>query len=485
MAAQDQAHSTTTTPGTLSSNALGARHVIFLVIAAAAPLGFAVGAIPLAIGRGGVGTAGMFLVTGVILLVFAVGYVAMAKHVRRAGGLYLFVAEGLGRTLGVGSAFVITLGYAIAATAAVGVFALLMQSLVIELFATETPWIAWALLGAVIMGVLGILKVELNARVLGIILLLEVGILLVVGIAVIAGGGASGLTPTAFNPSEILAGNPGAMLAITIVAFSGFEASVLFVEEVRKPDRSIPRATYGAILVMVAIYAFATWSLIQAFGDQGAVEVAMTDPINMFFNAAGNFAGEWAVALMGLLVVTSWFASILAFHNATSRYLLALGRDRAMPHFLSRIHPRFGSPWVASASHTTFTLIVVIAFFLAGADPYLDLYVLGSVPAVIAIPFMELLASIAIIGYFARDRRGMSTMRVIVAPAIATVALAVVTVLVITQIDVFTARGGLVNGLLVGFVGLALLVGVLRALWLKLRKPAIYEGLGNSNPYSS
>jgi len=485
MAAQDQAHSTTTTPGTLSSNALGARHVIFLVIAAAAPLGFAVGAIPLAIGRGGVGTAGMFLVTGVILLVFAVGYVAMAKHVRRAGGLYLFVAEGLGRTLGVGSAFVITLGYAIAATAAVGVFALLMQSLVIELFATETPWIAWALLGAVIMGVLGILKVELNARVLGIILLLEVGILLVVGIAVIAGGGASGLTPTAFNPSEILAGNPGALLAITIVAFSGFEASVLFVEEVRKPDPSIPRATYGAILVMVAIYAFATWSLIQAFGDQGAVEVAMTDPINMFFNAAGNFAGEWAVALMGLLVVTSWFASILAFHNATSRYLLALGRDRAMPHFLSRIHPRFGSPWVASASHTTFTLIVVIAFFLAGADPYLDLYVLGSVPAVIAIPFMELLASIAIIGYFARDRRGMSTMRVIVAPAIAAVALAVVTVLVITQIDVFTARGGLVNGLLVGFVGLALLVGVLRALWLKLRKPAVYEGLGNSNPYSS
>lgn len=485
MATRDQAPTSPATTGNLSSNALGARHVIFLVIAAAAPLGFAVGAIPLAIGRGGVGTAGMFLVTGIILLVFAIGYVAMAKHVRRAGGLYLFVSEGLGRTLGVGSAFVITLGYAIAATAAVGVFALLMQSLVTELFATSTPWIAWALLAAVLMGVLGILKVELNARVLGIILLLEVGILLVVGIAVIVQGGAMGLTPTAFNPSEIFAGNPGAMLAITIVAFSGFEATVLFVEEVRKPDRSIARATYGAILVMVAIYAFATWTLIQAFGDQGAVDQAANDPINMYFTAAGTFAGEWAVALMGLLVVTSWFASILAFHNATSRYLLAMGRDRAMPRVLSRVHPRFGSPWVASASHTAFTLIVVVAFFLVGADPYLDLYVLGSVPAVIAIPFMELLASIAIIGYFARDRRGMSTMRVIVAPAIAAVALAVVTVLVITQIDVFTGRGGLVNGLLVGFVGLALLVGVLRATWLKARRPEVYQGLGSSNPFDA
>jgi hypothetical protein len=62
----------------LRRNAIGARHIVFFVVAAAAPLGFAVGAIPLAIGRGGIGVSGMFLVVGVILLVFAVGYVAMA-----------------------------------------------------------------------------------------------------------------------------------------------------------------------------------------------------------------------------------------------------------------------------------------------------------------------------------------------------------------------------------------------------------------------
>lgn len=468
--------------GGLSSNAIGARHIVFLVIAAAAPLGFAIGAIPLAVGRGGIGSAAMFIVTGIVLLIFAVGYVAMAKHVRRAGGLYLFVTEGLGRVIGLGAAFLITLAYAIAATASVGVFAILMQTLVQQMFALDTPWVVWALLATAAMALLGILKVELNARVLGIIMLCEVGILLVVGFAVMFGGGAEGLSLTALNPTSIFDGNPGAMLAITIAAFAGFEATVLFVEEVRNPDRAIPRATYGSIIVMVLLYAFVTWWVIQAFGNAGAIDQANTDPINMFFTAAGTFAGDWAVALMGLLVVTSWFASILAFHNATNRYLLALGRDRALPHRLALVHPRWKSPWVSSLTHSAFTLIVVLLFFLIGADPYLDLYVLGSAPAVVAIPTMEFLAAIAIIAYFARDRRGMSVLRVIVAPAIAAIALIGITILIIGQLEVFTAKGPVINGILVGVVVMALLVGILRALYLRASRREIYQGLGNSNP---
>jgi len=481
---QQSAGSSVGTVGELRSNAIAARHIIFLVISAAAPLGFAVGAIPLAIGRGGIGTAAMFIVTGIVLLIFAVGYVAMAKHVRRAGGLYLYVTEGLGRVIGLGAAFLITLAYAIAATAAVGVFALLMQTLVQQLFLVDTPWLIWALLAVAVMAVLGILKVELNMRVLGVIMLCEVAILLVVGFFVVSSGGAEGLSLTAFNPTSVLEGNPGAMLAITISAFFGFEATVLFVEEVRNADRSIPRATYGSIVLMTVLYAFVTWWVIQAFGNAGAVDQANTDPINMFFTAAGTYAGEWAIAVMGLLVVTSWFASILAFHNATTRYLLALGRDRALPHRLSLVHPRWQSPWVASLTHSVFTLVVVLVFVLIGADPYLDLYVLGSAPAVVAIPTMQFLAAVAIIAYFARNRRGSSALRVIVAPAIAAVALICITVLVISQLDVFTAKGPIINGVLVGVVAIALLVGILRALYLRAIRREVYQGLGNSNPDS-
>lgn len=468
----------------LSANALGARHIVFLVIAAAAPLGFAVGAIPLAVGRGGMGTAAMFVVTGIILLVFAVGYVAMARHVRRAGGLYIYVTEGLGRTAGLGAAFLATLAYAIAATGAVGVFAIVTQSLVFELAGVETPWLVWALVGTLAMAVLGILRVELNARVLGIIISGEVAILVALGLAVTFAGGAEGLSPAPYNPMEIFSGNAGVMLAVTLAAFAGFEATVLFVEEVRSPERSIPRATYGAIGLLVVLYSFVTWAIVQAYGVQGAIDKALNDPINMFFDAANRYLGETGLAIMALLVVTSWFASVLAFHNAASRYLLALGRDHALPHRLAMIHPRFGSPWVASLSHSTFTLVVVLAFALAGADPYLDLYVLGSTPAVVAIPLMECLAAVAILAYFSRDRRGMPTWRVIVAPAVAALALGIGTILIISQLDVFTTRGLVVNSLLVGVVIAALLAGMGRALWLRRRQPATYAALGSSNPFA-
>jgi hypothetical protein len=59
-----------------------------------------------------------------------------------------------------------------------------------------------------------------------------------------------------------------------------------------------------------------------------------------------------------------------------------------------------------------------------GLDPYLDLLVVGAAPAVIGLPVMEFLTSIAVFAYFWRDRRGMSAWRVLVCPAVAAAMLA-------------------------------------------------------------
>eukprot|EP01034_Spumella_vulgaris_P015985 gene15985-20422_t len=78
------AQSLTDASASTGGGRLGAKDVVFFVIAAAAPLGFAVGSTPLAIGRGGIGTAGMFLVVGAFLAIFAVGYTAMTRFVPNA-----------------------------------------------------------------------------------------------------------------------------------------------------------------------------------------------------------------------------------------------------------------------------------------------------------------------------------------------------------------------------------------------------------------
>ena len=67
----------------------------------------------MALGRGGIGIVGGLLVTGAVLATFAVGYVALAGHMTRFGGLYEFVAAGLGRSLGVGASFIALISYGV------------------------------------------------------------------------------------------------------------------------------------------------------------------------------------------------------------------------------------------------------------------------------------------------------------------------------------------------------------------------------------
>lgn len=340
-------------PGDLSDRrrVLGARHLVFFVVAAAAPLAFSLGAIPLAIGRGGIGTVAAFVVTGVILMIFAVGYLAMAGHLRRAGGLNELVSAGLGRIPGVGAAFVAVTAYACAATGAVGVFAVFANVAADDLLGIDVPWTVWAVVGTVLMGVLGLLQVEANARVLGVIICLEVGILLIVAFAIVIEGGAQGLSAEALAPSSIFAGHPGAMFAVTISAFAGFEATVIYSDEVKDRTRTLRRATLSVIVVMALLYGFVTWALIQAYGNTEAADIANLDPTTMFLSATETYVGTWAVRTLEILVVASWFASMVAFHNATARYLSTMGKDRIVPLKLAAIHSRFGSPWCASLTH--------------------------------------------------------------------------------------------------------------------------------------
>ncbi|MFD9219179.1 APC family permease [Streptomyces sp. NPDC060064] len=466
----------------LHAGALRARHVVFFVVAAAAPLGFSVGALPLAIGRGGIGTAGMFLVCGAMFAIFAVGYVAMARHVRRVGGLYLYVAEGLGRPLGLGVAFVAVLSYAAAATGAIGLFAVLARDMVHDLFRVSTPWLLWALIATVAMAVLGLLRVELNARVLGIVIIGELAVLFVVALAITARGGAEGLSGAAFAPEQVFGSHTGVMLAAAIAAFAGFESTVLFSEEVRDPARTIGRATFAAIAVLALFYAFISWSGIQAFGDNGAVTVGSNEPTAMLFIAAREFAGVWVAKAMQVLVVTSWLASILAFHNAATRYVLALGRDGVLPKAAAAVHPRLGSPWIASAGHSLLTLAVVLACAMTRSDPYEVLFLLGSAPAVIGLPLMNVLAAFAIFAYFLRNRHGLPAWQVLLCPLVAGLALLATNWLIIADTQQLTGRSDSSNVLLPLLVLATLAAGCARGAWLRWRRPAVYGAIGRTDP---
>ena len=110
----------------LSRNSIGLLHIVFFVVAAAAPLTAVVGASPAAFAFGnGAGVPGAFVLAGLLYIIFSVGFTAMSHHVGGTGAFYVYIAQGLGRHLAVGGALISLLTYSsvqIAVYALAGVF---------------------------------------------------------------------------------------------------------------------------------------------------------------------------------------------------------------------------------------------------------------------------------------------------------------------------------------------------------------------------
>ena len=99
------------THGALAPGALGLGRVLFCIVTGAAPIAAMLFNVPITVLGGGSAAPSAFLVATIVLTIFSVGYVAMARRVTAAGGFYSFIAHGFGRTMGMGSAVLITLCY--------------------------------------------------------------------------------------------------------------------------------------------------------------------------------------------------------------------------------------------------------------------------------------------------------------------------------------------------------------------------------------
>jgi len=85
-----------------------------MVVATAAPLTVMVANTPLMVSMGnGVAAPVDALIATVIMFLFTVGFVAMSKYINNAGAFYAFIQKGLGRSIGLGSATLAVVSYAL------------------------------------------------------------------------------------------------------------------------------------------------------------------------------------------------------------------------------------------------------------------------------------------------------------------------------------------------------------------------------------
>ncbi len=465
----------------LERGALGVRDIVFFVVAAAAPLTVMAGIAPIAIMIGGIGAPSGYLIAGIVLSIFAVGFTAMSKYIKNAGAFYSYIAKGLGKPAGVGAAALAVFSYNAIQIGLYGAFGYFAAVTATDLVGVDVPWWVWAAAGIALVWFFGFRSITVGAKVLGGLLIAETGILVVLAGAVLIQGGADGLSLASFAPSNVMVPGASGVLALAFGAFVGFEATAIYREEARNPDRTVPRATYIAVGFLGLFYAFISWIIIQAFGNLGAVDAAASDPAGMFFTAMDTYVGVWASNLMRVLIVTSIFAALLAFHNAITRYTYALASERVLPRRLGHIHPIHKTPSTAGIAQTVLAAVVVGAFALFGADPYLQLLLWVNTPGVIGIVVLQALAAFAVLRYFRKNNHQESALRSFVAPLLAGILLTGAAALIVWQIDLLTGAGDIVNLILIALVPIVFILGVGYALRLRRTEPATYARLATTN----
>ncbi|MBB5851001.1 APC family permease [Amycolatopsis umgeniensis] len=460
----------------LAKNVLGVPGIVFLVLAAVAPLTgmVVIAAIGIAVGNGG-GMVAAFLLATVVLLLFAVGYAQMSKVLTSAGGFYAFVVKGLGRTPGLVAGFVAMLGYNCFVAGAIGTSGFFTSTAIDDVFGLKLDWIFWSALSVVLVLLLSRRGIAVSAKVLGVSLILEVSILLIMDFSVLF---RHGFSFAAFSPSVMFQGASGLALLFAANAFIGFEATALFGEEAKEPKRTIPRATYIAIGFIGVFAAFTTWAVVSAIGAEQAQDVAAAhlSSGDLVLSVAQEYLGGPLTKVMLLLLVVSLFAALLALHNSATRYLYALGRVGVLPRLLGKTNPRNGAPRYASIVQLVFGSVVAVAFRLAGLDPVADLTASMTGFGTLGILTLQLFAAVAILVHFrrTRDRRIVKTL---VAPGLGAVGLGLIVTLAILN---FPTLAGSSNGVVPHLPWLLLIValaGLALAVWLRRFRPSVYAAL--------
>jgi amino acid transporter len=460
--------------------------LVFMIIAASAPLTVVGGGVPSNFAvSANLGIPLSFIVLGVCLALFAVGYAAMSSHIRNAGAFYAYIAQGLGRATGVGASWIALVSYNAMQVGIYGLFGFALSSFINGKLGTNIPWWAAALVGFVIVGWLGVNKVDLSAKVIGVLVAGEFLAVIVFDVIsfVVSPEGTSG---AGFAPSDLFTASVGAALSFSMAAFMGFESAAIYSEEAKDPKRSIARATYIAIGVISVFYAVSAWAMMIGIGPGNIIGESQKQGPDLLFNFLTAHGAVIVSDIAQVLFITSLLAALIAFHNAVARYAFSLGREGVLPRSLARVNRRH-APVAGSLVQSALALVMLAVFAVAGIGsdlgplyPVLTFFTWLTNTGAFGLVLLLVMISVAVIGYFRKHQDEYSAWTRLVAPALSAITLGIVFVLIVVNFNVLIGSTGF-SPLSVVLPAIVIVPGIAGVFWglrLKRERPEIYRGIG-------
>ena len=344
------------------------------------------------------GMVPLVYIVGVVAMFFtALSYRWMSQEFPMSGSVYSYVQRGLNAHVGFLAGWMIMADYLLAPALLYGFTGVWLNALV-----PQVPiWVFIILFVAVNTFVTG-RGITIAASTNFVLLAMElIALAIFVGFAIkyvfVDGGGTGGLSlDPIYQPKNVDLGFIAAATSIAVLSFLGFDGISTLAEETHQPERTVGNATVAALIILGSIFILETYlaALVQP-------NIKGLDPDLAFFEVGRVAGGAFLYYLLLIVnVIGIGIANALAAQLAISRVLYSVSRDGMLPAsgFLSKVHPRYRTPFNATLFVGVVTLAIALIFSTETITKFVNF---GALTA-----FMALNLSVLVYFFFRRGRRG-------------------------------------------------------------------------------
>ena len=286
-------------------------------------------------------------VAAVVAYCNATSSARLAARYPQSGGTYVYGRERLGEFWGYTAGWSFVVGKTASCAA---------MALTVGIYAWPAHAHTIAVAAVVALTAVNYAGIQKSALLTRVIVAIVLAVLAAV-VVIVLGFGDVDASRLAFGDDVSIAGvlQAGGLL---FFAFAGYARIATLGEEVRDPARTIPLAIPIALGITLAVYAIVAVAVLAELGSAGLA--SSSAPLADAVRAAGH-SGFEPVVRAGAAVAA--LGSLLSLILGVSRTMLAMARDRYLPHALAAVHPRFAGPHRAEL-----VVGVVVAVIAAVAD---------------------------------------------------------------------------------------------------------------------
>jgi len=301
------------------------------------------------------GMAPLAYIIGIIAMIFtALSYSRMSQAFPISGSVYSYASRAINPHVGFFAGWSLLLDYILTPALVYLVAGYALQEMIPIL-----PYWGWIALFVVINTAVNFRGIELTAKTNIALLFFELFVLVafvvVAFVAVLKGVGQGAFTidpiwkPEGFNMDMVMAAT-----SLAVLSFLGFDAISTLAEEAKDPKKIVGKATVTALFLVGGLFVVQTYLAGLLWPDHTTFQ----NPDTAFYAVAQLAGGDWLRILVALGTAVAWgIGDGLVAQAAISRLLYSMSRDKMMPAFLSKIHPKYQTPYMS----TLFVAAIAIA----------------------------------------------------------------------------------------------------------------------------